>query len=184
MMKSFRSTRQIDRRADLPQIIEAALEIRLVGQHADAGRAVLLVRSRDRDRIEIGADDAFAGAGFFDFGDQPNGRAGGERGEKVARRRGIGQPPRNVASGRSVFARAISSRFAATILSRIVGMDSCETASGWRRDWKKGWQCHCHPNVFSNSRVGRLATVSCRSCAPDRRCGRSSPTRCRTSLRA
>ena len=39
-MKSFRNSGQIDRRADLAQIVQAALEVRMVGQHAEARRAV------------------------------------------------------------------------------------------------------------------------------------------------
>ena len=50
--------RQADRRADLPQVFEPPLKIRLVGQHADARRAVRLVDLGDCHRIEIGANDA------------------------------------------------------------------------------------------------------------------------------
>ena len=114
---------QIDRRADLPQVIEAALEIRLVGQHADARGPVLLVDPRDGHGIEVGADDALAGAGLLDFGDQPNGRTCRECGEES--RAAAGHRPAagaTSASGLSLFALATSSRFVATILSRIVGM--------------------------------------------------------------
>ena len=42
--------RQINRRADLPQIIEATLKMRPVGQHADAGGAMLLIEEGDLNR--------------------------------------------------------------------------------------------------------------------------------------
>ena len=44
--------------ADLFQIGQMALEKRLVGQHADAGGAVIGVGAGDGDRIEIGADQS------------------------------------------------------------------------------------------------------------------------------
>ena len=91
-MKSFRSTRQVDRRADLPQVVEAALKVRLVGQHADAGRTVLLVGAGDRDRIEVGADHALDGLAFFTSAISRMGGPCGQRGKEIAQRRGVGQP--------------------------------------------------------------------------------------------
>ena len=136
---------QIDRRADLAKILQAALEVRLVGQHADARRAVPLVDAGDLDRIEIGADHALARAGLLHFGDQPAGdcpnfcvsengtvpwmprfsseRIDGPAETQPGNRAPAGRRPSvdAIASGVWALARAISSRFVATIWSRIVG---------------------------------------------------------------
>ncbi len=66
-----------DRRSHVAQIFELALKIRLVREHAQTRRAVLLVRSPDRDRIKIRANHTGRRAGLLHFGDQLN-RALGE----------------------------------------------------------------------------------------------------------
>ena len=100
--------RQIDGRADLAQIVETALEMRPVGQHADAGGPVLLVDLGDLDGVEVGAEDAPRGAGLLHFGDEADGAAAGQGGVEIANRRGVGQLPSqlvlgDVGSGRGDF---------------------------------------------------------------------------------
>ena len=93
MMKSLRSSGRSTAARTCAQVVEAALEIRPVGQHAEAGRPVPLVDLGDFDGLEVLAEDAARGAGLLHLGDQADGRAAGQCGEKIARRRGGGQLP-------------------------------------------------------------------------------------------
>ncbi len=84
--------RQRDRGARRLQVRIRPLEEIDVGQHRKAGRAALLVGSRQRGRIEIGPDQALAGRGLLDLGDHrvaPGGDARGQRIGKAAHRRGV-----------------------------------------------------------------------------------------------
>ena len=81
---------QRDRRADLSQIVEVALKIRRVGQYADAGRTMLLIRTGDLDRVEIGPDHAFRRAGLLHFRDQADRTSAIKGSEKIANRRRSG----------------------------------------------------------------------------------------------
>lgn len=89
--KIFAQHRQRHRRFHLLQIFGRALEIRRIGEHRQAGRAGALISKRDFHRVEIGADQAFAGAGFFHFGNHSRlrgGMLGVNRSEKIAGGRG------------------------------------------------------------------------------------------------
>ena len=94
---------------DSPEIVEAALEIGPIGQHADAGRTVLLVDSGDLDRMEIGANHALATGWPF----SPRRSGGSGRGRPGRRKnRGPAEPrptlARNCSSGMRALAAAIS----------------------------------------------------------------------------
>jgi hypothetical protein len=65
--------RKVAERRD--QIIFVALEVRRIGKHRKACRPARLIGAGMRGRIEIGADQAFGGAGLFYLGDQ--GKASG-----------------------------------------------------------------------------------------------------------
>ena len=52
-----------------------------------------LVDSGDFVRLEIGAEEAAGGASLFHLGDEADGRAAGQGGEEIARRRRGGQLP-------------------------------------------------------------------------------------------
>ena len=78
-MKSLRSTGSCTARARLAQELVLALEVGLVGQHRQAGRAAALVGAGERRRVEVGADQALAGRGLLDLGDQAV-AAGGDGG--------------------------------------------------------------------------------------------------------
>ena len=66
---------------------EVALEVRRVGQHAEAAGAMLLVGPRDGDRVEVGPDDLGRGTGLLDLGDEPDRAGAGQRRAEVADRR-------------------------------------------------------------------------------------------------
>src|SRR5439155_25457208 len=53
------------------QMIVAALEIGRVREYREAGGAARLIGLRQRGRIEIGADQAAAGRGLLDLGNEP-----------------------------------------------------------------------------------------------------------------
>ena len=84
----MRSSGGGDGGADLFQVGQAALEERLVGQHADAGGAVVGVGAGDGDGIEVGADHAGRRRGALDLGDELDGAGDVEGGAEVAHRRG------------------------------------------------------------------------------------------------
>ena len=89
--KIFAQHRQRHCGFNLLQIIGRTLEILLIGEHRQAGRAGALIRKCDFHRVEIGSDQAFAGAGFFHFGNHSRlrgGMFGVNRGEKIAGGRG------------------------------------------------------------------------------------------------
>ena len=62
-------------RGYLRQVVKAALEEALVGEHGQTGRSVLRVGARDRSRIELLPQQASAGACLLDLGDH-RGQAG------------------------------------------------------------------------------------------------------------
>ena len=62
---------------------EAALEERLVGEHAEGGGSAGLVGAGDAGGIEILHEDALTGRRLLDLGDD-GGRTGGERGAEIA----------------------------------------------------------------------------------------------------
>src|SRR5260221_10943415 len=67
-----------------------ALEMRRVGQHRETTRAALRIGRRQRDGVEIGADQPAARRGALDLGDEPvapGGERSFERGDEAARRR-------------------------------------------------------------------------------------------------
>ena len=68
----FTQDRQRHGRTRLFQILGRALEIRFVRQHGQTGRAGFFIGNGDFGRMKIRTDQAFARAGFFDFGN--NGR--------------------------------------------------------------------------------------------------------------
>ena len=87
----FTQDRQRHGRTRLFQIFGRALEVRFVRQHGQAGRAGFFIGSGNFGRMKIRADQAFARAGFFDFGN--NGRQVlrvfcTDRADKAANRRG------------------------------------------------------------------------------------------------
>ena len=51
-----------------------ALEVLLIRQHRQAGGPALFIAARKGHGIEIGTDDALAGAGLLDLGDDGRGR--------------------------------------------------------------------------------------------------------------
>ena len=67
------------------EIGQAALEKWLVGEHAEGGGSARFVGAGDAGRVEIVGEDALAGRGFLDLGDD-GGRAGGEGGAEIAAR--------------------------------------------------------------------------------------------------
>ena len=71
--------RQLGGAARLAEELVLALEVGLVGQHRQAGGATALVGRGERRRIEVRPDQALAGRGLLDLGDQPV-AAGGDRG--------------------------------------------------------------------------------------------------------
>ena len=90
-MKSLRSAGSLHRGARLRQEFVLALEVGLVGQDREAGRAAALVGAGQRRRIEVRPDQALAGRGLLDLGDQAvaAGRDGGlQRLGEAARRLG------------------------------------------------------------------------------------------------
>ena len=86
----FAQDRQFHRRFDRGEVVERALEVVLIRQAGDRGRAVGFVGLCNRNGVEVFADHAGRGAGLLDLGDdtecvfRP-----GQRGEEVARRRGV-----------------------------------------------------------------------------------------------
>src|ERR1039457_7073765 len=62
---------------------QAALEERLVGEHAEGGGSAGLVGAGDAGGIEILHEDALTGRRLLDLGDD-DGRTGGERGAEIA----------------------------------------------------------------------------------------------------
>ena len=61
--------RQGDGGTCLAQEVVVALEVLLVGQYRQAGGSALFIAARKRHGIEIGTDDALAGAGLLDLSD-------------------------------------------------------------------------------------------------------------------
>jgi 5-(carboxyamino)imidazole ribonucleotide synthase len=78
--------RQPDRRADRRKVPEVSLEIRLVGQHAEARRPVFFVGLGDGDRVEVGSDDAGRRGCLFHLRDDPHLAGPAERGPELPRR--------------------------------------------------------------------------------------------------
>ena len=78
-----------------------------------------LVDLGDVDGLEVGAEDALRRAGLLHLGDQADGRAAGQGGEEIARRRRGGQLPAKRLRGDARPAAATSRRFWATIWSRM-----------------------------------------------------------------
>ena len=68
-MKSLRITGSAQAARAAPQVVGVALEELHVGQHRQAGRAVLRVARGDRGRVEVLAQHALARAGLLDLGD-------------------------------------------------------------------------------------------------------------------
>ena len=80
-----------DRRPDSGEVGQVPLEIRSVGQDAQAGGAVGLIRPGDGDRVEVGPDDLGRGAGLLDLGQEPDRAWSGEGGPEVADRWRLGR---------------------------------------------------------------------------------------------
>ena len=55
----------LDRCANLPEVVEAALKVRFVGQDAQAGRAGGLVGAGDGDGVEVGRMTPWLGLAFL-----------------------------------------------------------------------------------------------------------------------
>ena len=93
-MKSLRSTGHVDRGADRAQVVEAAAEPALLGEHADrGGPAGGVAAGPARPGRRSSASVALAGAGPLHLGDHARaGRA--QRGHRVARRVDVGERPR------------------------------------------------------------------------------------------
>src|SRR5688572_24431557 len=72
---------------------EATLEERAIGQHTDAGGAVLLVGAGDGDRVEVGAEDARRGRRFLDLAEEAHFTGPIQSGAKVPHRHGVAEPP-------------------------------------------------------------------------------------------
>jgi len=68
------------------EIVQRALETRLVSEYREAGRAALFVLMGDAGGMKIGLQQAFAGGGFLDFGDD-GGRLSAQLLGEQARRR-------------------------------------------------------------------------------------------------
>ncbi len=83
--------RNLSYRPHLADVFEAPFEIGCVGQHAQACCAVGLVDARDRDRIEIRANDPGRGAGLLDFGDEANTARADQGASKIASARRCGR---------------------------------------------------------------------------------------------
>ena len=98
---SLRRTGRSTRLPDRAQVVEAALEKALVGQHADRRCAVGLIGLRPALRVQVGAERALARRGALDLGDQRDaGRA--QRSGQVARRGRRVRPARPRAKGLSL----------------------------------------------------------------------------------
>ncbi len=83
MVKVLAQNRQRDRRAGSLQIVQAALEKRLVGEHAERSGSAGLIGARDARRIEIMGENALARRGLLDLGNDGR-RAGRESGAEIA----------------------------------------------------------------------------------------------------
>ena len=63
-MKSLRSTGRSERQRAGQELV-LALEVRLVGQHREAGGAAALIGAGQRGRVEVGADQPLPGDAFL-----------------------------------------------------------------------------------------------------------------------
>ena len=91
--KIFAQHRQRHRGACSAQIVGRTLEILLVGQHRQTGRAGGFIIASMVGGAEVRPYQPFGRAGFFDFGNdgrQIGGMLGTDGGDKIARRSGIG----------------------------------------------------------------------------------------------
>ncbi len=82
------------------EMLEAALEEALLGEHRERGGAGGGVAARDRDRVEVLADDAARRRGPLDLGDDAPARPGERRREIAPRRVDRAAPPAASRSGR------------------------------------------------------------------------------------
>ncbi len=87
-----------DRCAHRVEVVEAAAEAALLGQHADGGRAPALVRRGQGSRVGDAREVALAGAAALHLGDHRGARAP-ERRQRVAGRRHVEQPGAQLALG-------------------------------------------------------------------------------------
>src|SRR5581483_1720032 len=86
--------------ARLPQVVVVALEELLVGQHRQACGAAVGVLAGDPGRVEVGADQALAGRGLLDLGDDAGAGAGdAQRTGEAARPVGLRRRPLQLAAG-------------------------------------------------------------------------------------
>ena len=113
------------------QDVQTALKKPRVGQHAQTGRSIALVRPRDVERPKVFADDPLGGARLFDFRDQLDRPPRRQRGEEIAyrwrsRRAPTSAPARAAAAGRPAPRRASRRQFRREYFSQC----RCPLAAG------------------------------------------------------
>jgi hypothetical protein len=92
MRKSLRRAGNGTLLAGLREIFGFALKVGFIGQHAEGVRTGFVVLLGDAQRVEVFADDALAGRGAFDFGNQRDGvRGTPQSAVESARGRGVGE---------------------------------------------------------------------------------------------
>ena len=69
------------------EVAQAALKVGLVGEHGKRGSSAGAIAAGEPGRVEVGADQAFGGGGFLDFGDD-RGAGGGLAAQGAAQPRG------------------------------------------------------------------------------------------------
>ena len=131
MMKSLRSTGRSTAARTCAQVVEAALEIRLVGQHAEAAAPCAGRSRRFRPGWKSARMKPARGWPSSPRRSGGSGRAPAKRGEKIAGRRRGGQLPAT-ASRHARLGRRHLPPFVATIWSRIMAGASGTKADGTR----------------------------------------------------
>ena len=91
--------RQFHRRANLPEIIQRALEKLFIRQHRETTRTRALVVARNSHRIEIRANDSRGRRRLLDLGDQRDSWGAAQRGEKITRLIALQQRVAQIARG-------------------------------------------------------------------------------------
>ena len=116
-MKSLRRTGRLDSGARLGQEVVRTLKRRGVGQDGKAGSAAFGIGAGQSGRVEIRADQALRGAGFFNLCDQSIALTAGRQqalGETAHRRRG----PR-----RGLYVRGWALSLAGGNFFKLIGFD-------------------------------------------------------------